>query len=318
MSITRNSFALNTIQWVTVTLGGDPDSPDEPGWDYVRPSFLPKQPGILAQVRKAGFSSVMLEVLPTQTLQSYARVLEESELRLAPGYVQVGLPESRGHLELSATARFRWFDKVRRRAEESLFMGLDRIFLAADMAPGRPRIDVASAVGYDFDAARLDRVANLIGEAAEILVAEGVKPALHNHVGTWIETADEFDHVLNAVPSALLAAGPDLGHLAWAGVDVIDWMSRNGARVSDVHVKDMDLAIAAEVRATPTPYFDVMAKRFILEPGLGDVPIAEALSKLPRDFQGTVIVEVDKATMEPFESAQQSWSWVAANYPEAA
>ena len=318
MAITQEHFSLNTLQWVTVSLGESTGEPGHVGWEFDLSTFLPKQPRILDQVREAGFSSVMLEVLPTQTLQSYARVVADAGLRLSPGYVHVGLPEEFG-LDLSGDreARFRWFDGIRRRAEETLFLGLDRVFLAADMAPGRPRIDVAAAAGHAFDAARLDRVADVVGEAAEVLRAEGVTAALHNHVGTWIETAEEYEHVLDAVPAGVLAAGPDLGHLAWAGVDVVAWVAAHADRISDLHVKDMDLGIAAASRENPTPYFDVMSRRFFLEPGLGDVPIADALAGLPEDFSGSIIVEVDKPSMEPFESARTSWSWIAANYPSA-
>ena len=317
MALTQDHFSLNTLQWITVSLGDSTGEPGSVGWEFDRPRFLERQPVVLRQVRDAGFSSVMLEVLPTQTLQSYARVVGASGLRVTPGYVHIGLPEEFGRDHAGDDeAHFRWFDGIRRRAEESLFMGLDRVFLAADMAPGRPRIDEAAAIGHAFDAARLDRVANIIGEAAEVLAAEGVMPALHNHVGTWIETEDEYEHVLNAVPASILAAGPDLGHLAWTGADVVAWVAAHADRISDLHVKDMDLALAAEARDARAPYFDVMARRFFLEPGLGDVPIAEALARLPEDFDGTVLIEVDKPSMEPFASARASWSWIAENYPK--
>lgn len=319
MTLTREHFSLNTLQWITVGLGDASGDPGEVGWEFDLSTFLPKQPVILGQVKEAGYSSVMLEVLPTQTLQSYARVVADSGLRLSPGYVHIGLPEEFGkdHSQ-DPEAHFRWFDGIRRRAEETTFMGLDRVFLAADMAPGRPRIDVAAAVGHEFDRARLDRVANIIGEAAEVLQAEGVTAALHNHVGTWIETVEEYDYVLDAVPASLLAAGPDIGHLAWTGADVVAWIASHAERISDLHVKDMDLSIAAATRAARTPYFDVMAQRFFLEPGLGDVPITAALAELPGDFAGDVIIEVDKPSMEPFASAKASWDWIAENYPEAA
>lgn len=318
MALTQEHFSLNTLQWITVSLGESTGEPGSVGWEFDRPSFLARQPVVLGQVRDAGFSSVMLEVLPTQTLQAYARVVADSGLQVTPGYVHIGLPEEFG-LDHAGDdeAHFRWFDGIRRRAEETRFMGLDRVFLAADMAPGRPRIDEAAACGHAFDAARLDRVANTIGEAAEVLAAEGVTAALHNHVGTWIETEDEYEYVLDAVSPSLLAAGPDLGHLAWAGTDVVAWVAAHAGRISDLHVKDMDLALATRAREARTPYFDVMAQRFFLEPGLGDVPIREALAELPDDFGGTVLIEVDKPSMEPFESAKTSWAWIAENYPSA-
>lgn len=315
MALTHDHFSLNTLQWITVSLGDSTGEPGSVGWEFDRPSFLARQPVVLQQVRDAGFSAVMLEVLPTQTVQAYARLIADSGLRVTPGYVHIGLPEEFGRdHDGDEEAHFRWFDGIRRRAEETLYMGLDRVFLAADMAPGRPRIDDAAAVGHAYDAARLDRVANVIGEAAEVLKAEGVTPALHNHVGTWIETESEYEHVLDAVPASLLSAGPDLGHLAWTGADVVAWVRAHADRISDLHIKDMDLRLAQTARENATPYFDVMSQRFFLEPGLGDVPVREALAELPADFDGTVLIEVDKPSMEPFESAKTSWAWVAEHY----
>lgn len=315
MTLARGRFALNTLQWITVRLGDANVSPSDVGWEFDEPAFLAKQPRILDGVREAGFSKVMLEVLPTQTLQAYRRVVDASGLELSPGYIQVGLPEDYGEeFAAGSDASFRWFDGVRRRAEETLFMGLDRVFLAADMAPGRPRIDDAAAVGHDFDASRLDRVTDLIGRAADVLVAEGVMPGLHNHVGSWIETEEEFDHVLDAVPAGVLGIGPDLGHLAWAGVDIVDWTRRHGDRITDVHIKDLLLDKAAASRESPHPYFAVTGDRLFAEPGLGDLPLVEALAALPDSFAGDIIVEVDVPTMDPYESARVSGSWVAAHY----
>lgn len=317
VTVFKHQFALNPLQWITVALPDSLGSPDDSLWEYDRPSFLDRQPSILHQVASAGFGAVMLEVLPTQTLQSYKRVVTEAGLDVAPGYVQVGLPEDFGMTFDAGSARaFRWFDGIRRRAEESNYMGLDRVFLAADMSPGRPRVETAAGIGHHHDDARLDRVANFIGEAAEVLRAEGVTAALHNHVGSWIETAEEIEYVLDAVPADLLSIGPDLGHLAWAGVDVLSWVRAHAPRISDVHVKDVDLEVAASVRSKPTPYFEATGRTLLLEPGLGMLPLVETLAALPEGFTGSVIIEVDHPTMDPFASAQQSWAWVEANFSQ--
>jgi hypothetical protein len=45
--------------------------------------------------------------------------------------------------------------------------------------------------------------------------------ALHPHVGTWIETEQEMESVLAAVPNTALRFRPDTGHLTWAGMDAV-------------------------------------------------------------------------------------------------
>ena len=148
-----------------------------------------------------------------------------------------------------------------------------------------------------------------------MLRAEGVRAGLHNHVGTWIETEDEIEQTLAAIPADLLGVSFDLGHLAWAGIDAAAMLARHAGRVVDLHLKDLDLAVAAASRAVPTPYKAAADSGLFREPGLGAMDLAGILAALPAGFAGWVIVEVDKASMDPFESARTSWSWVEATIP---
>lgn len=83
MTINRSQVALNALQWINLPApAGEPQV-----WLYDDPAWRSEQPKVHRQVREAGFDAVMLEVLNTQTLQSYERMLTEAVLRLAPGYV---------------------------------------------------------------------------------------------------------------------------------------------------------------------------------------------------------------------------------------
>ncbi|GAA4771268.1 sugar phosphate isomerase/epimerase family protein [Microbacterium gilvum] len=306
--------ALNPIPWINVK--ADPDDPaSEDLWLFADPAFRADYPRVLRAIRESGFTATMMEVLDTQTLFDYRRMVEDAGLALAPGYASVALPEDHGVLFEPASAEgVRWFDGVRRKAEESLFFGLDTVFLAPEVswAPAALRTRDAAAIGAGFHAGRLDRVIDGLGRAAEVLAAEGVRAGLHNHVGTWIETEEEIERTLAAIPPSLLGASFDIGHLAWAGIDPAALIARHADRVLDLHVKDLDLGIAADTRRTPTPYRTATDRGVFREPGLGDMDIDGALAALPEGWDGWVIVEVDRATMAPEASAAASWEWVAA------
>jgi inosose dehydratase len=244
-------------------------------------------------------------------------LLAETGLRAAPGYVQIRLPEEHGvTLAPGSAAEFHWYDGIRRRADETHALGLDTVFLSAEMvnSGGMPRYDEVAGTGYAFDRARLERYTDLIGRAAEILTAEGIRPAFHNHVGSWVETQAEVEHVLDAVPDSVLGAGFDLGHLFWAGADVPGLVHKYRDRVAALHIKDLDVARVRHLRAEPGPYPSSTDNLF-LEPGLGGVPLLDYLGALPETFAGWIIVEVDRPSMEPSASARASWKWVAANFP---
>jgi sugar phosphate isomerase/epimerase len=296
-------FALNPLQWITV----------DGRWRYAEPGFRADYPEVLAQVRAAGFDAVMLEVLATQTLQDYARIITDTGLVVAPGYCAVGLPEDHGDAPRRGSAEWvRWFDGVRRKAEESNYFGLGTVFLAPEMnfADTSIRTREAVAVGAGFDEGRLDRLIEILGEAAEVLRAEGVRAGLHNHVGTWVETEREIDRVLGALDPALLGASFDVGHLVWAGIDPVAVLTRYADRLVDVHVKDLDLAVAEASRAIPTGYDEASARGLFREPGTGGIDLDAVLAALPDGFPGWVIIEIDRTVMDPLESARACRAWV--------
>ena len=204
---------------------------------------------------------------------------------------------------------------MRRRAERSSHLGLDTVFLAAEISLQAPRVLQATATGAFFDQDLLDRQVEYLAEAAEVLVAEGIRPGLHNHVGSLVETEYEIEYVMQQVDASLLGASFDIGHLEWAGIPSAAFLEKYRDRLVDVHLKDLDLDIAAASRGKPTPYYEVSDQRFFLEPGLGHIDLPSALKALGDDFGGWIIIEVDRPSMEPFESAKASWTWVEENLP---
>ncbi len=243
-------------------------------------------------------------------------MIEDAGLAVAPGYVDVTLPNDLGvTLEPGSAEAVRWFDGVRRKAEESNFFGLSTVFLAPEVSwrPGTVRTLERVAVGADFDAGRLDRVVDLLTRAAEVLAAEGIRAGLHNHVGTWVETEAEIEHVLASIPSDLLGASFDIGHLAWAGIDPAAMLERHADRILDLHIKDLDLSVAAASRETPTTYAAATDLGLFREPGRGDIDLEAVLAAIPPDWAGWLIVEVDRVAGDPAASAQTSWAWVEAH-----
>ena len=303
-------FALNAIQWINVK--ENPDDLDSASlWRFADPSFVAEYPQVLKEIRDAGFDATMLEVLDTQTLQNYAAMVEESGLALAPGYVQVPLPSDHGgRLEKGSFERIHWFDGVRRRAEESNYFGLDSVFVAAEVDQSGARWQ-RPAIGFDFSQDRLDEWTEMLDEAVDVLNAEGIRPGLHNHVGTWVETRHEYEHVLHAIDASRLGASFDIGHLEWAGIDAKDAIATWADRILDLHVKDLDLELSRRTREEGLSYERATDLGLYREPGLGGLDIVDTLSVLPDGFGGWIIIEVDRASMDPVASARHTASWLA-------
>jgi inosose dehydratase len=66
-------------------------------------------------------------------------------------------------------------------------------------------------------------------------------PHLHpsSHHGSVIETAAEYEAILAATDPALVALGPDIGHLLRGGIDPLPLLDRHRDRIVHLHLKDM-------------------------------------------------------------------------------
>ena len=181
--------------------------------------------------------------------------------------------------------------------------------------PGSPRMQ-HPAVGADFDAGRLATVVDGIAAACEAMRAEGVRAALHPHVGGWVETEAEVRAVLDGVGPDLLAFGPDTGHMSWAGMDVAAVVAEYSNRIVGVHLKDTFAAGIQRAKAEDLDYHEAtLAGRIWAEPGTGQVDLAACIRAFPEDFGGDYMIEVDIPSVPLRECHQIAYDWALANLP---
>ncbi|MEU4226696.1 sugar phosphate isomerase/epimerase [Nonomuraea sp. NPDC026600] len=289
-------IALNPIQWMA--------SAD--GW--LDPSLAPEPKERLSLIKQAGFDAVMAEVPAGWSVEQYLALLEETGLTLAPGYFVCrsdGRDGNEGDVVAGAA------EVARQHAQ----LGMTEIGLGLGMAKDRPRV-LNPAQGYDADDSRVEAVTALIGQISDAMLAEGVRPSLHPHVGTWIETEEEGRAVLDALPSSRLGFLPDTGHLAWAGADVARFVKDYAERIPFVHVKDCRLSVAAEGREKGWGYQQTVLGGLWVEPGRGELDLAGIIGNLPSGFDGWLMVEVDRPDItDPYESAQVSARWMHGTFP---
>lgn len=195
-------------------------------------------------------------------------------------------------------------EKARRFGAQQAALGLDRTMVSS-MA--RPERIARPAVGTGFDAGRLDRAIENVGAVCRVLRTEGIWPLHHSHVGGIFETGDEITRLLDDLGPDLIGAGPDTGHLAWAGVDPAAFIRRYADRLGGIHIKDVfPLAGLPELS-----YPELAAtKRLWAEPGLGTVDFTAVLDAIPAGYDGDFMIEVDEPSVESkAESHRISYEW---------
>nr|MBA2475740.1 TIM barrel protein [Actinomycetota bacterium] len=124
-----------------------------------------------------------------------------------------------------------------------------------------------------------------VARAAELARSRGFEPTFHHHVGTFVETPQEIERLLDLTDVGLLL---DTGHLVAAGGEprqaLADWRDR----IDYVHLKDVRLDVLRGA-----PHFTEASRRGVFcELGAGDVDLEGFLAGLD-GYAGWLVVEQD-------------------------
>lgn len=142
-----------------------------------------------------------------------------------------------------------------------------------------------------LDDAAWSRLAKNFEEVGGRIGASGLTLALHPHAGTLVETAADIDTVLEhgEVDWCL-----DTGHLAIGGADPVEFTARNADRIVHVHLKDVDMELAARVRSGELSLVEATRRGLFRPLGDGDASIDEVVGLLDRrGYERWLVLEQD-------------------------
>jgi inosose dehydratase len=264
-----------------------------PGWGF---RMSPER--VLAEMRAAGFGATELGppgYLPDDP-QACRDLLDRHGLRLVAGFLAVVLHDS------SALA------EVEREATALAAAGAKMLVLAASM-PGE---------SYDghhqLSTAEWRALAVNLTAAQNIAAAHGLGVSFHPHAGTAIEDSEQVARLLAATEMGLCL---DTGHLYLGGIDPTRFAREAGPRINHVHLKDIDMEIAATLRAHDLNYADAVKNGLYRPLGQGGLDMEAILSHLREiRYDGWFVLEQDMAiTVEPppgsgpIEAARESLNY---------
>lgn len=123
----------------------------------------------------------------------------------------------------------------------------------------------------------------------------GVRPVIHPHAGGYIEFADEINQILADIPYDTAGLCLDTGHLYYSGMDPVDWIRDNAARLDYLHFKDIDKAMYDKVMAMEIDFFDACAQGVMCPIGKGIIDYGAINSLLEEiDYQGWITIEQER------------------------
>ena len=127
----------------------------------------------------------------------------------------------------------------------------------------------------------------------EIVAEYGMVQALHPHLRTIVETADDIAAVLDASEVGWTL---DMGHMLIGGADPVAFAVEAFDRVRHVHLKDVRLDLAAPVFAGEQSIMEGVQAGMFCNLGQGDVPVAEVVAAMEsRGYDQWYVLEQDAA-----------------------
>lgn len=193
-------------------------------------------------------------------------------------------------------------------------VGGDRLVTIDHISPARMATAGRADLAQRLDRARFTGMIDLIDRIADIALAKGVTPVVHQHAGSYIEFEDEIEAVAAALDPSKVGLCLDTGHMAYAGIDPVTFYRDHADRVKYFHFKDIDPAVHRGVLADTVPFLDAVARDVFCPLGRGVVDWP-ALSRAMGEagYQGAATVEQDidpTVSFDPLENAKASLAYL--------
>jgi inosose dehydratase len=237
---------------------------------------------VLAEMRELGITATeagpdgWLSTDPTRV----RALLDANDLRLVGGFLGVVLHDP-DQLETSV-------EHVRRTASLFAEAGGKMLCSAAIVDENwSPRIEL-SAEEWEHVARGLEHIDAAANE-------EGVRHVLHPHWGTLVERDEDVRRVLELSDVGLCL---DTGHLTLGESDPLELARAHADRVGHVHLKDVDDAIALDLRSGAVGFVAAVQQGLFRPLGAGDVAVGAVVDELEQaGYPGWYVLEQDIAIL---------------------
>ncbi|ASY34867.1 MULTISPECIES: sugar phosphate isomerase/epimerase family protein [unclassified Streptomyces] len=119
--------------------------------------------------------------------------------------------------------------------------------------------------------------------AHEVRERYGLRVVVHPHADTHVAGEADVARLLDATDPDLVSLCLDTGHYAYCGGDSVKLIETYGDRVGYLHLKQVDPAVLARVRADDLPFGPAVARGVMCEPPTG-VPALEPVLAAAQDL----------------------------------
>ena len=124
----------------------------------------------------------------------------------------------------------------------------------------------------------------------------GITLAYHHHMGAYVESPDDVDHLMALTDADKVGLLFDTGHAYFGGAtDPVALLGKHVARVVHVHCKDVRARVIAQARNDGWSFLTGVINGTFTVPGDGVIDFDAVLSTLHRaGYQGWLVVEAEQ------------------------
>lgn len=152
----------------------------------------------------------------------------------------------------------------------------------------------AKHVGIALSAAQWKTVGDNVRALAAAVKDLGLRCTFHHHVGTYVETPEEVEALMNEVAAADLGLCLDTGHYFYGGGNPVDAVKKYGRRVEYLHLKDVNPGVLEACRRDRLGFLDGVRRGVFCPLGQGGVDFPALRRELDKlGYQGVAVVEQD-------------------------
>lgn len=278
------------------------------GVDYAGDPNNPPWQKVMDEISQAGYSSTELGpygFYPTDP-EELSNEFKRRSLKVEAGFVfqilhdpaktEVVLENAKKTVELLAAVGGKYL------------VTIDHISEARMATAGRR--DLAQKLS----ASQYQHMISIIDRIADIALASGVKPVIHQHAGCYIEFEDEIEGVLEKLDPERVGICIDTGHMAYAGIDPVAFYERHAKRVQYFHFKDIDRNVHERVLAEKIPFLAAIEQKIFCPMGAGVVDwkrLAGAFKAHGYDGAANIEQDIDPTiSFDPLGDARKSLAYL--------
>lgn len=155
-----------------------------------------------------------------------------------------------------------------------------------------------------LDADRHRTLVDNLHRAGELVASLGLPAVFHPHAGTYVETDDEIERLMEALDPSLVGLCLDTGHFRYGGADPVRRIRDYASAIHHVHIKDCRASVL-DALPEGAGFVGAVKRGVFCALGEGDSDIPGSVAALAAiGYDGWLVVEQDTALTLDITRAQ--------------